>query len=199
MWRYSVKININDGCYCPVLVERAHTHRQTHSWILIWTMWSSLSLCKQKERREDEVQRGNPLFKCQAVRAILSLLLLFPLFCTSQGSDSPPSSLPRCLLCVRACGRDCVGVHVPAGGSHSWSRSCVWKDDTGPLLSLCQQNQPTGEKRNERRMHVGVKKKKKNVCKLWGGKDGNQRNEYRKMRQRRWAEHFPSFSYHNIT
>lgn len=93
-------------------------------------MWSSLSLCKQKERREDEVQRGNPLFKCQAVRAILSLPFLFPLFCTSQGSDSPPSSLLRCLLCVSACGRDCVGVHVPARGSHLWSGHALGKDDT---------------------------------------------------------------------
>ena len=122
-------------------------------------MLNSLSLCKQKERREDEVQRGNPLFKCQAVRAILSLLLLFPLFCTSQGSDSPPSSLLRCLLCVRACGRDCGGVHVPACGSHSWSWSCFRKDDTDMLLSLCHRNEPTGEKKNERRMQVGVKRK----------------------------------------
>lgn len=84
----------------------------------------SLSLCKQSERREDKVQRGNPLFKCQAVRAILSLPLSFPLFGTSQGSDSRRPSLPSDASCVF--GHVGVTVHVPACASLSPRRwSCV--------------------------------------------------------------------------
>lgn len=92
-------------------------------------MWSSLSFCKQKERREDKTQRGNPLLKCQAVSAILSPQFLFPLSCTSYGSDSAPSYLLHCLQCVPACERDYVGVHVPACGSHSRSWLYVNKHD----------------------------------------------------------------------
>lgn len=125
MSRYSVKLNINDGCYCPVLEESTRTHAHTHTYIHKHTPGLSYEPCEvvspyvNRKSGGKTRYRGNPLFKCQAVRAILSLLFLFPLFCTSQGSDSPPSSLLRCLLGVRACGRDCVGVHVPAGGSHS--------------------------------------------------------------------------------
>lgn len=81
-------------CYWKVHIYAALTYK-TH---MAATMWSG-SLCKQSERREDEVWRGNPLHKCQAVRAIRSPLFLFPLFCTSHGSDSAPSSLLRYLSC----------------------------------------------------------------------------------------------------
>lgn len=91
------------------------------------------------------VQRGNPLFKCQAVHAILSLLLLFPLFCTSQSSDSPPSPLLCCLLCVCACGCD------RARASLRLTLTIL------VVLSLCHQSGPTGENKRGRRMHVGVK------------------------------------------
>lgn len=87
-------------------------------------MCKSLSLCKQSERREDKVQRGNPLFKCQAVRAILSLPLSFPLFSTSHGSDSCCPSLPSNASCVF--GHVGVTVHVPACASLSPRRwSCI--------------------------------------------------------------------------
>lgn len=82
----------------------------------------SQPLCKQKERREDKVQGGNPLFKCQAVRANPSLQLSFPLFCTSQGSDTPRPSLFRHLLYVRACGCDCARA-TTCIALHQWGRA----------------------------------------------------------------------------
>lgn len=158
LWIFKI---INYGCYYG---QRTHVHKHTPGHSNRGkgygrVMWSDLSLCKQKEQREDKVQRGYPLFKCQAVLVVLSLLFLFPLFCPSQGSDSPPSPLLRCLLlCVRACGRDYVGVHVPARGAHSWSWSCVRERWHGPVLFLRHQNLPTGEKKNERRMQAGMKR-----------------------------------------
>lgn len=136
----------------------------------IQAMWSSPYLCKQRERREDEVQRGNPLFKCQAVRAILSLLVLFPLFSVSNGSHSAPWSLLRCLSCVRACGRACANARRPRERWH------------GPLLSLCHQNLPTGEKKNESRMHAGVKR----WLQLQGGADGKTQQRGIVEKVRRW-------------
>lgn len=82
----------------------------------------SQPLCKQKERREDKVQGGNPLFKCQAVRANPSLQLPFPLFCTSQGSDTPRPSLFRHLLYVPACGCDCARA-TTCIALHQWDRA----------------------------------------------------------------------------
>lgn len=67
-------------------------------------VWKKLSLWKQK-RRKDKVQRGNPLFKCQAVGAILSPALISS-FLRPSGLDSSPSSLPPGLLCVCASGPD---------------------------------------------------------------------------------------------
>lgn len=117
-------------CYWKVHIYAALTYK-TH---MAATMWSG-SLCKQSERREDEVWRGNPLHKCQAVRAIRSPLFLFPLFCTSHGSDSAPSSLLRYLSC--GCARASLErwhrpdfVFVPPEfadtGEEEWKQDAHW-------------------------------------------------------------------------
>lgn len=155
-------------------------------------MWSSLSLCKQKEWREDEVQRGNPQFKCQAVHAILSLLFLFPLFCTSRELRfstfiSPP--LPLGCLCMWAWLRGCARASwwltfmIPVVRLERWRGAAF---DTVP---------PESTNRGEEEWTQDACWSKTNFWKLWGGKDGKQRNEYWKMRQRRCTEHFPGFSY----
>lgn len=87
-------------------------------------MWKGLSFWKQKERREDEVQGGNPLFKSQAVGAILSPALISSSlrpsglgFLTSVSPSSPRAcfcSLARLNTCQVASDRPpFLRWHIP--------------------------------------------------------------------------------------
>lgn len=137
-----------------------NTLSDTRAGVRVREVWCEvISPYVNRKSRGKTRYRGNPLFKCQAVLVILSLLFLFPLFA--------PLKAPTLHLHLSSAACCCMFVHV---GVTMWVCTCqlrahihdpgraLGKDDTDRFLFSRHQNLPTGEKKNERRMQAGMKR-----------------------------------------